>query len=952
MEARSTYYLDISAGSPVPDVNALAILPTIFMRGQTPQPVIQNQVAVRGLTSIPEAPSSANRQEQQGIVHLQPRPMPQDIPEKDHKRSSAGTFGTKNGEYPPIYSITSSNAPPERHIPSNVFDTPRATNQTKRRSLSYSPTSRSTSPQKFSTSKTVDDTATVAMRLAMGTTSPDDRAGQRETESESQIEDYLRRQSKGNQRRIAPASSSAGFRFESTTDLDNDLEDEMKTSKKEFRKSKVDQMLGEGAEYARMTMEMNRKSVRKALEGTVKQTTGPVPPPRTHKHCPSAPANSLHTSSPTKSINSVRKGFTYAEALVSPVTTTNFPTSHFHSLSLRKSASIDSLPSLHPSLTDSVNLERRPLLKQPLPPLPTQHRPTQSTITISRPSLPPFPSVNQALSTSSTLTSSQRTILIRRTRKLEALLGETLSESQISQHVVDPLNSVKEFDTQMKEGWPDSPPAGWGKRVPEWEREDCLVQRVKGENGEEGGEGKAKSLAQKTLAALNLTSKKPEGDDLKVYVSRQMRVTETVTYGEASTKASVNRAEPVSVTVSPTSANSISADSQWPAENGGDEGKKVRRQQLAKLQRLLGVPIPPEVVNPASQIDPHISYTPDKRRDSDRTLAATTSSQADSLSDQSFMTFDDPSTGNRWSRLRNLHKRMGNGSMAVAEGKSLVSDDGASFMDLGEDKKLLKEEKAFAKKKVAKLELVLGDKPPSSMYNPSSSFRAPLSNNANNQRLSLYESYSASLRGLLYLVDHDQPKLAQVMDSLHCPLLDDQPEWDHRSRASASSGNRAGIPSSPILEPLVSNRRGTGDVYDFLQSDPPRAEFRMQQNREDGELEKPDSHSRTARKRRTGKLSQFFGESVEQLSKPLDEEPTNTVPCARRQSMSASRQAGGGKWKGRRDTIDAMLGEMWRSVQTEMGRGGLKKDEVDRLGDLMSVLRERKRERNGYWESV
>lgn len=49
---------------------------------------------------------------------------------------------------------------------------------------------------------------------------------------------------------------------------------------------------------------------------------------------------------------------------------------------------------------------------------------------------------------------------------------------------------------------------------------------------------------------------------------------------------------------------------------------------------------------------------------------------------------------------------MGNGSMAVAEGKSLVSDDGASFMDLGEDKKLLKEEKAFAKKKVAKLEHV------------------------------------------------------------------------------------------------------------------------------------------------------------------------------------------------------------------------------------------------------
>lgn len=139
----------------------------------------------------------------------------------------------------------------------------------------------------------------------------------------------------------------------------------------------------------------------------------------------------------------------------------------------------------------------------------------------------------------------------------------------------------------MKEGWPDSPPADWRRRVPEWEREDCLVQRVKGENDEEGGgEVKGnKSLAQKALEALNLAGKRPKGEHLTVYVSRQMRVTETVTRGDVGMKASVNRAELQTDTVSPTSANSIGADSQWPAGNEGDGGKKIRRQQLTKVRK-------------------------------------------------------------------------------------------------------------------------------------------------------------------------------------------------------------------------------------------------------------------------------------------------------------------------------------------------------------------------------
>lgn len=272
-EAKSTHYSESSAGSIIPDVNDLAISPTIFKRGQAPQPVVQNQVADGGLTSIPEASSSANSQEQQGIVHSQSCPTPLlDILEKNHKRSSGGTFGPKDSKYPSIYSITSRNISPERGITSNIFDTPPAANQTARRPSSYSSTS--TSPQQSAIPKTVDDTAAVAMRRGMGMTSACDRAGHRKPESEGQIEDYLRRQSEGNRRRIAPTSSPVSaldFGIEPAKNLYDNLEDKMKIKKKDFRKSKVDQMLGEGAEHVRMTMEINRTTLQKALAGTVKQ---------------------------------------------------------------------------------------------------------------------------------------------------------------------------------------------------------------------------------------------------------------------------------------------------------------------------------------------------------------------------------------------------------------------------------------------------------------------------------------------------------------------------------------------------------------------------------------------------------------------------------------------------------------------------------------------------------
>lgn len=51
--------------------------------------------------------------------------------------------------------------------------------------------------------------------------------------------------------------------------------------------------------------------------------------------------------------------------------------------------------------------------------------------------------------------------------------------------------------------------------------------------------------------------------------------------------------------------------------------------------------------------------------------------------------------------------------------------------------------------------------------------------------------------------------------------------------------------------------------------------------------------------------------------------------------------------------MDAMLGEVWRSIQAETGRDGLRKgSKLNRLGDLVRALQKRKRESSGYWESV
>lgn len=113
-----------------------------------------------------------------------------------------------------------------------------------------------------------------------------------------------------------------------------------------------------------------------------------------------------------------------------------------------RAGSLDSLSSLHPSLNDSI-----------------------STLTNLLPAVPPR-STPTTLSTTKDLNATQRAQLLRRARKLEQVLGETLREAQVGEHIVEPAATGTTVD---RHAWPE---AAVAVAVPEWDKEDVVPQRA------------------------------------------------------------------------------------------------------------------------------------------------------------------------------------------------------------------------------------------------------------------------------------------------------------------------------------------------------------------------------------------------------------------------------------------------------------------------------------------
>ncbi|KAK4685630.1 hypothetical protein P7C73_g4512, partial [Tremellales sp. Uapishka_1] len=516
-----------------------------------------------------------------------------------------------------------------------------------------------------------------------------------------------------------------------------------------------------------------------------------------------------------------------------------------------RSASLDSLPSLHPSLSDSINTLSRLIPSPPVPPKSAASSRLQA----------PLESRNKLLP-------EQRALLVRRTRKLEQVLGEPLGEKQIERLIVEPSTSSTTVVTRYEgSAWPASPSSK--SATPEWAKEDCVPRRVA--NHSAGSVNRSGSkMAKKVSAALG--RERPREEELVIHVERELRVAETA---QTHRPRRSDRNAPMrgdASPVSPLSPASIEMDED-------EVSRRARRLQLAKLHRLLGVPIPSSLVKttPSQEALP-LPHPADRPA---------------SPSSRSFISFDEPvytaqkaATANTWSsKLRQTMSSTATSARKVKSPSPPLHQGNGSFIEMSDTAKLSEKEKQVARKRAQKLSQVFGNPPPQSMLLPSQSNASlpalPMKSEVSQANVDPFEAYQESLKNLLYLVDHDQTRLSTIIDSLDEPF-----EWDNYASSP--------IPPSPTT---------------------PQS------------LEDPDPNSHAARRRRTGKLSQFFGETGIDFTQP----PPQRLP----------------ERKSRRETLDNMLGEMWSEVK----KGSLRMDEVDRLGDLMSTLR-RRRESLGMWEEL
>lgn len=193
------------------------------------------------------------------------------------------------------------------------------------------------------------------------------------------------------------------------------------------------------------------------------------------------------------------------------------------------------------------------------------------------------------LATRNELNAEQRAVLLRRAKKLEQMLGESLDERSIERLLIDPIHAIRTVTTHAaEEAWPSSPADGG--RQAEWQRDDVVPR--KGRQADMPGLARSGSvLAKRARAALGLEGKTKSGanGDLAVFVSREMRVSETSVRGVrpairnslSSPPAAVLQHE--TVMRSPVSARSIFEEVDEEDENEDEALRRTRRMQLAKV---------------------------------------------------------------------------------------------------------------------------------------------------------------------------------------------------------------------------------------------------------------------------------------------------------------------------------------------------------------------------------
>ena len=193
-----------------------------------------------------------------------------------------------------------------------------------------------------------------------------------------------------------------------------------------------------------------------------------------------------------------------------------------------------------------------------------------------------------------------------------------------------------------------------------------------------------------------------------------------------------------------------------------------------------------------------------------------------------------------------------------------------------------------------------------------------------------YDAYASSLKSLMYLVEHDQASLANLMDTIE----NDEFPPQHPFRTSLVSSP----PTTPASGASVSGS-SSAPASPITAMHGPNINTRPVQRLSPAML-----------RARNEKLARFFGEAdIDFTSPPPNFHIYDLGMGGRRTSNEdhmkrprlRQRQATAERIRKRVEMFDGLLGEMWSAVQKDVKGGKIKQDERDKLGDMMGALRRR-----------
>lgn len=193
--------------------------------------------------------------------------------------------------------------------------------------------------------------------------------------------------------------------------------------------------------------------------------------------------------------------------------------------------------------------------------------------------------------------------LVRRTRKLERVLGEPLPQKHVEQFVVEPSLSTTTVMTKLEEGvWPATPTAGG---IPEWARADVVPRYESLDTPEEEPESEPSSLPsqvqhlthQRSRSGVALSRMRsliggrdtPPPARIVVNLTREVRTTETQVRSHPMMRHGGNRED----NLPPTPDTPISAMTASTIETYEEASRRQRRLQLAKVCFLATPPADP-----------------------------------------------------------------------------------------------------------------------------------------------------------------------------------------------------------------------------------------------------------------------------------------------------------------------------------------------------------------------